>query len=93
MANGRPLDKNAEDIKRFEPYQDRDEDSALVAAGQALALPIEAKFLEQENVRGGEHAVVSRVPAPFGQGEGSPVGSGADLAAARRQFAAFLQNF
>ena len=84
-----PLDEHTENIEASQADGDGNKNAVLIAPGQALALPIEAKFLEQENVRGGEHAVVSHVPAPFGQGEGSPVCSGPDLAATRRHFAAF----
>src|SRR5439155_20727281 len=63
-----PLDKHTENIERSEADRYRNEDAAFVTPRQAIALPIEAKFLEQENVGRGEHDPVSRLPAPFGRG-------------------------
>jgi hypothetical protein len=87
------LDQHTENIEGSHADGDGNKNAALIAPGQAFALPIEAKFLEQENVRGGEHAPVSRVPASFRPGEGSRMGSDADVAAIQQDLQPFLENF
>jgi hypothetical protein len=88
-----PLDEQDENIESSEADGYRSENAALVAPRKTVILPIEAEFLEQENVPGGEHAPVSRVSAPFGPGEGSRMGSGADLAAIQRDLQLFCKIF
>ena len=64
----RPLDEHAQNIERAGADRQRNKNTVLVAPGQTLTVPIEAKFVEQENVGRGEHAhclpVLPRVRAP-----------------------------
>src|SRR6516164_2112706 len=73
-------------------------DAALIAPRKPLALPIEAKFLEQENVPGGEHAPVSRLsrgrrPHPLGLVESLSDGLRAALLRRFRGICRFLAIF
>jgi len=56
-----PLDEHDENIEGSEADGDRNENTALVAPRQAVALAIQAEFLEQENVGRCGHAPVSRL--------------------------------
>jgi hypothetical protein len=87
------LDQHDENIEGSRTDRYGNKNAALIAPRKPLTLPIEAKFLEQENVPGGEHAPVSRVPAPFGPGEGSRMGSGADLVAIQPDLQLFCKIF
>ena len=65
------LDQHSENIEGSRTDRYGNKNAALIAPREPLALPIEAKFLEQENVPGGEHAPVSRLsrgrrPHPLG---------------------------
>ena len=51
-----PLDQNNENIESSEADGYWNEDTVFVPSRQAVALPIEAKFLEQKNVGRCEHA-------------------------------------
>ena len=56
------LDNYAENIEGSQTDGDRDENAAFIAPRQAVAPPIEAKFLEQKNVGRGEHDVFQSSP-------------------------------
>ena len=62
----RPFDEQTQNIEGLPADGDRNKNAALIAPGQALALPIEAKFLEQKYVGRGEH------PLPLRHSSSSP---------------------
>jgi hypothetical protein len=72
----RPLDQHAQNIEGAGAYGYGDEDTAFIASAKTIALSVEAKLLELENVGCGAHAPLSpsfpRIGIPIMKAMGRP---------------------